>query len=83
LIVTHRFADETLLQALDKWQSWARDKVYCDYAFHMAITHWDEEKQSAEVEADSEKKAAPTGTCSKLAAAHMNRIRHLDDISLS
>ncbi len=41
--------DETLLQALDKWQGWAKDKVVCDYAFHMAITHWVDSQTDAEM----------------------------------
>jgi len=41
--------DETLLQGLDKWQGWARDKVCCDYAFHMAVTHWVDGETDAEM----------------------------------
>ncbi|MFV0364638.1 MAG: dihydropyrimidinase [Suipraeoptans sp.] len=34
---------ETLHKALDNWNKKANDKSYCDYAFHMAISEWNEE----------------------------------------
>ena len=33
---------EPLLQAYERWRGWADPKVCCDYAFHMAITYWDQ-----------------------------------------
>ena len=33
---------EPLLEAYNRWRGWADPKVCCDYAFHMAITYWDE-----------------------------------------
>lgn len=33
---------EKLVDAYRKWKTWAEEKVCCDYSFHMAITHWDE-----------------------------------------
>lgn len=30
----------TLKAALAKWHDLAQDKAWCDYGFHMAVTHW-------------------------------------------
>lgn len=34
--------DQSLSDALAVWDAKAADKAYCDYSYHMAITHWDE-----------------------------------------
>lgn len=34
--------DQSLKDALAVWDAKAKDKAYCDYSYHMAITHWDE-----------------------------------------
>ncbi|HIB68874.1 MAG TPA: dihydropyrimidinase [Phycisphaerales bacterium] len=34
--------DQTLTDALAVWDEKAANKAYCDYSYHMAITHWDE-----------------------------------------
>ncbi|MBM7866959.1 dihydropyrimidinase [Heliobacterium gestii] len=38
-----QFRGETLMVALENWHNRARDKSFCDYGFHMAITDWREE----------------------------------------
>ncbi len=40
---------ETLKDGLRNWNKKAKDKSYCDYGFHMAITDWNE-KTSKEME---------------------------------
>jgi dihydropyrimidinase len=33
---------QTLMDGFHQWRAWA-EKAACDYAFHVAITHWDEQ----------------------------------------
>jgi dihydropyrimidinase len=32
---------QALLDALEMWEKKAAGQAYCDYSFHMAVTHWD------------------------------------------
>jgi dihydropyrimidinase len=38
-----QFKGDTLKQGLDNWHGLADGKCFCDYAFHLAITDWNEE----------------------------------------
>ncbi len=38
---------ETLQKALEKWHGLADTHAFCDFAFHMAITDWNEETRQA------------------------------------
>ncbi|GHS99164.1 dihydropyrimidinase [Synergistales bacterium] len=37
-----QFKGETLARGLDNWHALADGKCFCDYAFHLAITDWNE-----------------------------------------
>lgn len=34
---------ESLLEAYEVWRKWADEKVCCDYAFHVAVTWWNDD----------------------------------------
>lgn len=34
--------DQSLLDALEVWNGKSHQKAYCDYSYHMAVTHWDD-----------------------------------------
>ena len=40
-----RTAKDTLQQAVDNWHAKAAGKACVDYSFHLAITHWDQQKK--------------------------------------
>lgn len=40
----------SLIEAFEKWESWASEKACCDYSFHVAITNWNKKtKEEMEI----------------------------------
>jgi dihydropyrimidinase len=74
-----QFRGESLQEGLNNWRKLAKDKCYADYAFHMAITEWNDD-----VAQEMESLVTEQGVTSfKLYMAYKNVLQVDDGILLS
>lgn len=61
----------SLIEAFEKWESWASGKACCDYSFHVAVTNWDK-KTKEEMEILTQQKGDKNLLNSKILNLLMN-----------